>query len=71
MKSFINSPYRAIAPKIPCISQNCNCGNHYYKEKELLDISTPRPYLSRINWWNETPEGELPHLSKVKTPPRI
>jgi len=71
--NFINSPTRAIAPRLPCVSPYCKlCDSHSNVQKvtikENLEMPKDRPVLT---WINELPEGLLPHLAYAVTPPRI
>jgi hypothetical protein len=74
MNSFIRSPTRAIAPRLPCTEKFCTiCDSHFRTEEVIkLDLPTPRPSLWS-SWLSEIPKDEwlLPHLEFAKTPERI
>jgi len=74
MNSFIGSPTRAVAPRLPCSQKFCTiCDSHFsHKEDTKLDLPTPKPSLWSL-WLSEIPKDEwyLPHLEFAKTPERI
>jgi hypothetical protein len=67
--NFINSPTRAVAPRLPCNSPNCKlCDKHHIQIEIKVETQTKRPTLQ---WITDLPEGLLPHLAYSVTPPRF
>jgi hypothetical protein len=69
---FINSPTRATAPRLPCISPYCKiCDIHEISQNSQKEIKIEMPYERPKLTWHNLSEDLLPHLEYVKTPPRI
>jgi len=67
--NFINSPTRAVAPRLPCVSPYCKlCDKHHIELKVVIEPQTKRPPMQ---WITDLPEGLLPHLAYSVTPPRF
>jgi hypothetical protein len=73
MNSFIRSPTRAIAPRLPCTEKHCKICDSHFKTEEVIKLDLPTPRPSIWEKWMALSIGDdlLPHLSFIATPERI
>lgn len=73
MNSFIGSPTRAIAPRLPCSIPHCKiCDSHLQHRGDIkINMPTPKPSLWERWMAMSVDNDRLPHLSHVATPEQI